>query len=88
MQQAARALYEAGQLERFITTVCDEPSSKHQRFLCALGKSVGVDLRTQFHRRAITEIPADYVESHPWGELLRLATGQLNRDGRLTDMVW
>ena len=88
VQQAARALYEAGQLEQFVTTVRDDPSSARQRLFCALGRMMGTDLRSQFRRRAVTEIPAHCVKSHPWGELLRLATGRLDRDGRLTDMIW
>jgi glycosyltransferase involved in cell wall biosynthesis len=87
-QQAARAIYEAGQLERFVTTVRDDPSSPAQRLASAAGRLVGRDLRAQFRRRAVTEVPFDKVEAHPWRELLRLATGALDRDGRLTDFVW
>jgi glycosyltransferase involved in cell wall biosynthesis len=88
VQQVARSLHEAGQLARFVTAVHDEPASLHQRSLTALGRVFGRDLAAQFRRRAITEIPLDLVEAHPWGELLRLATGALDRDGRLTDLVW
>ncbi len=88
VQQVARSLHEAGQLERFITTLRDNPTSAVQRLACALGRVAGRDLQVQFRRRAITEIPLDRVESHPWGELLRLATGAVDRDGRLTDLVW
>jgi glycosyltransferase involved in cell wall biosynthesis len=87
-QQAARALYEAGQLERFVTTVRDDPASAVQRVAAAAGSLVGRDLGARFRRRAVTEVPFDKVEAHPWGELLRLATGAVDRDGRLTDFVW
>ena len=88
VQQVARALHEAGQLDRFITTVRDDPSSFAQTALCRLARLAGRDLRPQFRRRAITEIPLEKTECHPWGELLRVATASVDRDGRLTDYVW
>ncbi len=88
IQQVARSLDEAGALERFITTVRDDPQSLRQRLACRVGRLVGRDLAAQFHRRKITEIPLAKVEMHPWGELLRLASGTVDRSGRLTDFVW
>lgn len=88
VQQAARALHEAGQLERFVTTVRDEPASLRQRAFCALGRLARRDVAAQFRRRAVTELPAGLVESHPWRELVRVTTGMFDRDGRLTDRVW
>jgi glycosyltransferase involved in cell wall biosynthesis len=88
VQQVARSLHEAGQLERFVTTVRDEPSSVRQRLVSSLGRMLGRDLSVQFRRRAITEIPLALVESHPWRELARLATAAIDRDGRATDWVW
>jgi glycosyltransferase involved in cell wall biosynthesis len=88
VQQAARAIDEAGQLSRFLTTVRDDPKSILQRSICSVGRLLGRDLSAQFRRRAVTEIALSKVEAHPWGELLRLGTGALDRDGRLTDFVW
>ncbi len=88
VQQVARSLHEAGQLSRFITTVRDDPRSWHQRAACLAGRMAGRDLAAQFRRRAITEIPLAKIEAHPWRELLRLAAGSIDRDGRLTDFVW
>jgi glycosyltransferase involved in cell wall biosynthesis len=88
VQQAARALYEAGALERFVVTVRDNPQGATQRAICALSRLAGRDLAPQFRRRAVTEVPLDKVESHPWGELLRLLTSAVDRDGRPTDFVW
>lgn len=87
-QQAARALQEVNQLDRFVTTVRDDPASALQRLVCGLGRLAGRDLSGRFRRRAVTEVPLDKVETHPWGELLRLAAGSIDRDGRLTDFVW
>lgn len=88
VQQVARSLHEVDELDRFITTVYDQPDSLRQRAACAAGRLVRRDLAAQFRRRAITEIPVSKVEPHPWGELLRLASGALDRSGRLTDLVW
>jgi len=88
VQQAARAIEEAGQLDRFITTVRDNPASVLQKTLCRVGRLAGRDMGAQFRKRAITDVPISKVESHPYGELLRLATGSIDRDGRLTDFVW
>jgi glycosyltransferase involved in cell wall biosynthesis len=88
VQQAARTLHEAGQLARFVTTVHDRPTSLGQRALARLGQLAGRDLAAQFRRRAVTEVPPELVRSHPGGEVLRLAVGALDRDGRATDFVW
>jgi glycosyltransferase involved in cell wall biosynthesis len=88
VQQAARAILEAGQLDRFITSIRYDAHSKAQRFACGAARAVGFDLETQLKRRTVTELPADKVESHPWGEILRLISGRIDGGGRLTDMVW
>src|SRR6185312_11229886 len=89
VQQAARSLDEAGQLDRFVTTVRDDPESLFQRMACAAGRLAGRDLRRQFRRRAVTEIPLAKVESRSrWGEVLRTVVGSVDRGGRLTDLIW
>jgi len=88
VQQAARALFEAGQLDRFITSLRYDPQSRAQRWLCGLGRAVGVDLETQLRRRAVAELPPGKVESHPLGEVIRLLSSRLDATGRLTDRVW
>ena len=88
VQQAARALEEAGELERLVTTVRDDPRACTQRAACGIGRLLGRDLAVQFRRRAVTEIPLAKVESHPSGELLRVATATIDSDGRATDFVW
>lgn len=89
IQQVARALHEAGQLERYVTTICDEPDSGTQRLLVAAGRVAGLDLRREFSRRRVTEVPAALVESHPWGELFRVAFARATRrDLRWHDALW
>ncbi|HYD85374.1 MAG TPA: hypothetical protein VEA63_15015, partial [Opitutus sp.] len=88
VQQAARAIHEAGQLAAFATSVHDQPQRFPQRAAASLGQLAGRDFAAQFRRRAITEVPLALVQSHPWGELLRIAVGAVDRDGRATDLVW
>ncbi|MEO6054779.1 MAG: hypothetical protein ABIP97_12275, partial [Chthoniobacterales bacterium] len=88
IQQAARALYEADLLERFYTTLYENPDSTMQIVACALARIAGKDLAIQLHRRAITEIPQNYVTGYPLREILRLLSGPLDASGRLTDRVW
>jgi glycosyltransferase involved in cell wall biosynthesis len=88
VQQAARALHEAGQLDRFITSLRYDSQSVAQRWACGAARIVGFDLESQLKRRAVTELPAEKVESHPWGEIARLLSGRIDGGGRLTDLVW
>lgn len=88
VQQAARALHEAGQLDRYITSIRYAPDRLAQRAAFAAGRLLGLDLEREFRRRTVGAVPAALVESRPWGELLRVATARLDRDGRLLDFVW
>jgi len=88
VQQAALALHEAGQLDRFITSIRHDPASRRQRAAFAAARLVGWDLEREFRRRRIDGLPLSLVDSHPWGEFLRVATARLDRDGRATDFVW
>jgi len=88
VQQAALALHEAGQLDRFITSIRHDPDSRRQRLAFAGARLFGWDLEREFMRRRIAGLPLNRVESHPWGEFLRVATARLDRDGRATDFVW
>jgi glycosyltransferase involved in cell wall biosynthesis len=88
VQQPARALFEAGLLDRFYTAIRDRPTGRRQRLACALAALGGYDLRSQLGRRAVTEIPADLVSTFPFREWVRLLSGALDRGGRLTDLVW
>jgi glycosyltransferase involved in cell wall biosynthesis len=88
VQQAALALQEAGWLDRFVTTLRYDASSRRQRLACRVAAGVGFDLERQLRRRTVTALPFDRVESLPWSELLRLLVSKLDRDGRVGDLVW
>ena len=88
VQQAAKAFHDLGILERFITSVRSNPKGGRQRFACKTSKLVGFDLASLLARRRVTQLPEDKVESIPYGELLRLLVGRLDKNGRVTDRVW
>lgn len=88
VQQAARAVHEAGWLDRFYTAVRNDPASVWQRVACASAATIGRDLRRQLARRSVTEVPPALVTSYPIRELIRLAVGAVDRGGRVTDLVW
>lgn len=88
VQQAARALHEAGLLHSYVTALRDRPDWWVQRTACALARLAGHDLSALFRRRAVTEVPVHLVSDHPWGEILRLLAGRLDGGGTLTDLVW
>lgn len=88
VQQAARALLEAGELDRLITSLCYNPASAGQRWLNRAARLIGWNLDAQLRRRAVTEVPLEKVECHGAGELIRLCSGRLDPSERLTDFVW
>lgn len=88
VQQVALAFDEVRALDRFVTTLRYETHSRRQRLACAAARLVGFDLQRQLARRTVTEIPTERVESLPWGELFRLFISRLDRNGKLTDLVW
>ncbi len=88
VQEAARAVHEAGQLDRFVTGVRADPTSWSQRLMHIGGRAAGLNLRREFARRSVTGVPLEKVESHPARELLRLAVARVARDERANDFMW
>jgi hypothetical protein len=88
VQQPARALFEAGLLDRFYTAIRDRPGDRRQRFTCALASLGGYDLRRQLGNRAVTEVPAGLVSTFPFREWVRLLSCALDHGRRLTDPIW
>ena len=83
VQQVGRALFEAGMLTRFATTFVDRPDAVWRDYL-RLTKS----LERQLQRRSITEFPLPLVMDYPWWEVIRTLVGRLDKDKRLTDVVF
>lgn len=83
VQQTGRALFEAGMLQRFATTVVDRPDARWRRWVAASQWLDG-----QLRRRAVHGFPNSLAVAHPGRELLRLLVQRFDRSGVWTDMVW
>ena len=82
VQQAGRALYEAGLLQRFATTLLDCPGTPWRPWLPKR-------LDGMMKKRAVSEFPTALVVAHAPRELLRLLTRQIDlTHGVWTDAVW
>jgi glycosyltransferase involved in cell wall biosynthesis len=88
VQQTARALHEAGLLQRFVTTVRYDPSAWWQRAAIRLGRAAGYDMESNLRRRTLSEVPERLVADFPWWELARLSVSKLDRSGRAGDFAW
>jgi glycosyltransferase involved in cell wall biosynthesis len=82
------ALHETGQLDHLATGLVDEPESRRQKFLSYAGRIAGIDMSAEFARRRVTMLPSGKLRARPWGELLRAAVARVDRDQRLSDLVW
>lgn len=87
-QQAGRALHEAGLLHQFATTIAYRPEHPSTQAISAIGKLIQMDLAKQLGRRSISEFPLSLVRSYPMYEWLRLFVSKIDRDQRLTDVVF
>ena len=88
VQQDARALLEAGLLEKFHTTVRYDPECWWQKNAIRLAGLARYDFDRELRRRTVTELPSERVTSRPAGELLRLLSTKLDASQRLGDVVW
>ena len=87
VQNAARALYEAGLLSAYVTSFRYDRQSRLGRLLrTALGLVMG-DPEQVLARRVITEVPREMVRSRPLPELIRMAAVK-GTDPIVADRVW
>lgn len=83
VQQVGRALFEAGWLQRFVTTVVDRPTARWRRLA-----SVNAWLDNELRRRTVSGFPDRLAVATPGRELLRLLVRRFDRTGVSTDRVW
>ncbi|MBD2297297.1 glycosyltransferase family 4 protein [Nostoc sp. FACHB-190] len=88
VQQVGRALFETNLLNRFTTTIVYKPDAQWLNYLNSVAKLLKVDLSKQLSRRSVTEFPLSLVRDYPWHEVFRLLVGRLDKDKRLTDVVF
>lgn len=87
-QHSARALWEAGRLEAFVTTVAFRPDGRLAAALAGLpGRQARAVLR-QLGRRRIDEVPPDLVRCHPGWEVLRTLAARMGAGPVAVDRIW
>jgi glycosyltransferase involved in cell wall biosynthesis len=87
-QQAARALFEAGLLANYCTTFADLPEAGWRQTSAQLASLIGVDLDQEFRRRAVKEVPTDFLRRAPFWEIIRTILSKTRVDPRIVDLVW
>jgi len=88
-QQAARAFHERGELAAFVTgLVLNERSLALRVCTACLPERVARRLAREFRRRAVTEIPPEYIISYPWLDSLRTLLTRSVKGPIWADRVW
>ena len=83
VQQVGRALYDAGWLQRFMTTVVDYRDARWRQWAARSPWLDGI-----LCRRAIDGFPSTLAVTYPERELLRLLVRRFDRGGLVTDNIW
>ena len=87
VQNAVRALHEAGLLSVYVTTFHYDRKSPLGRFLrTAMGLAMP-NAEQQLARRVISEVPREMIRSHPLPEMIRMAALKATSP-ITTDRVW
>ena len=88
VQQTARALLEAGLLASYWTTFADRPDARWRRTLVRIASTAGVNIEQDLQRRAVTEIPEDFLRLAPSWEVITSLLRRIGADPRLVDAIW
>lgn len=87
-QHGARALFEAGCLDAFVTTFAHRPDGP---LAILLGRLPGPQARgalRQLARRGVAEVPAGLVRRHPAWEVLRTVAARAGAGPVAVDQIW
>jgi glycosyltransferase involved in cell wall biosynthesis len=87
-QQAARALYEAKMLKRFVTAYHYIPHSPASRIASVVGRIVGIDVLRELKRREVLEVPPEIITAYPFWEVLRVGLAKSKIAPIWVDRVW
>ena len=87
-QQAARALYDAGMLNRFVTTYHYMADTQASRIAATVSRIIGIDLVRELKRREILEVPREVVTAYPFWEVLRVGLAKSKIGPIWVDRVW
>lgn len=88
VQSSALALAEEGRLASFLVQLVEEPGARWQQTAIRAARLAGFDLAREFGKRRLDPALLARLRSRPIWELLRVATGRIDRDRRPLDMVF
>jgi glycosyltransferase involved in cell wall biosynthesis len=88
VQQAARALYDAGMLNRFVTTYHYIPDTQVSRIAATISRIIDIDLVRELKRREILEVPREIITAYPFWEVLRVGFAKSLNSPMWVDRVW
>ncbi len=88
VQQTARALLEAGLLESYWTTFADRPEARWRQALVQSASLIGANLGRELGRRVVREVPASYLRTAPFLEIIRTLLTNMRADPRVVDLFW
>lgn len=81
------ALFEYSLLDRFATTVVDDPAAGWQR-LVSWGGPLTRSVRRLVQRRQPPNVPRERIVTHPFREIVRASVSRFDRAGVWTDRAW
>lgn len=87
-QQSALALYEAGMLAGYVTTLAYRPERWSGRLLRSALRLAAPDPERLLARRRIGAVPDHYLRTYPLWELARLAAQRLGAGPIIEDALW
>ena len=87
LQQAARALYEAGLLGAYFTTVALSDSGATIRTARVLDRIFHTRLAVELRRRAVREFPANFIRRFPYWDIPRTFLSRMNVPEHVVDRV-
>jgi glycosyltransferase involved in cell wall biosynthesis len=87
-QQVALAFHERGALAGYLTAFAYRPNGLVDRTLKGLPGDVGRRVATELGRRAVNDLPADYVETRPFWEIARTLAQKAGATVPVVDRLW
>lgn len=87
-QNAALALYERGALEAFVTTFRYRRDGAFAKGLACLPGELPKRAAAQLERRLVDRVPAEFVHSYPFWEIIRTAAAKANASPVIVDRIW
>jgi glycosyltransferase involved in cell wall biosynthesis len=87
-QHIARALFEAGELDAYVTTFAFREGGPLDRCLDLAPFDLRQRLRSQLQRRSISEVPASFVRTYPWLEIIRTLSSRWLKNPIVTDRIF